>query len=66
MKKSPVSRTGWHKSSYSNGGTNCVEAREHPSGSDVRDSQNPGLGHLSFDSQEWALFLGGVKNPLSK
>lgn len=62
MNKSPVSPgTDWHKSSYSNGGTNCVEARESDRGADVRDSQHPGLGHLRFASPEWASFLQGVK-----
>ncbi|WP_169552629.1 DUF397 domain-containing protein [Nocardiopsis halotolerans] len=63
MNRSPVSPgTDWHKSSYSNGGTNCVEARESVQGADVRDSQNPLLGHLRFASLEWAGFLQGVKN----
>ncbi|MFD6096624.1 DUF397 domain-containing protein [Nocardiopsis flavescens] len=62
MSTSPVSPgTNWHKSSYSNGGTNCVEVREGSQGANVRDSQNPLLGHLSFVSPEWAGFLQGVK-----
>lgn len=62
MNKSPVSPgTDWYKSSYSNGGTNCVEAREGARGADVRDSQHPGLGYLRFASPEWAGFLQGVK-----
>lgn len=62
MNRSPVSPdTDWHKSSYSNGGTNCVEAREGVQGADVRDSQNPLLGHLRFASPEWAGFLQRVK-----
>ncbi|WP_083922085.1 DUF397 domain-containing protein [Nocardiopsis halotolerans] len=44
----------WHKSSYSSGAESCVEAREHVSGADVRDTQNRELGHLSFDRREWA------------
>ncbi|MFJ6019752.1 DUF397 domain-containing protein [Nocardiopsis alba] len=43
----------WHKSSYSHNGNNCVEAREHASGADVRDTQNRDAGYLSFDRAEW-------------
>ncbi|WP_420159890.1 DUF397 domain-containing protein [Nocardiopsis sp. CNT-189] len=28
----------------------------------VRDTQNRGLGHLSFPSGEWSAFLRGVKS----
>ncbi|MFJ9552197.1 DUF397 domain-containing protein [Nocardiopsis sp. NPDC101807] len=50
-----ASRKGeWHKSKYSSGGQNCVEAREDAEGADVRDTQNRHLGHLSFDRREWA------------
>ncbi|SHJ97052.1 protein of unknown function [Nocardiopsis flavescens] len=63
MNKSPVSPgTDWHKSSFSNGGTNCVEAREGSQGADLRDSQNPLLGQLSFASPEWAGLLQGIKS----
>lgn len=62
MNKSPVSPgTDWHKSSYSNGGTNCVETRESAKGADMRDSQNPLLGQLRFASPEWTGFLQGVR-----
>lgn len=44
----------WHKSSYSHNGNNCVEAREHSDGADVRDTQNREAGHLTFDRAEWA------------
>ncbi|MFD6098305.1 DUF397 domain-containing protein [Nocardiopsis flavescens] len=50
--------TKWHKSSYSPNGSNCVEAREHASGADVRDTQNRELGHLGFSGGEWAALLG--------
>lgn len=50
----------WHKSTYSNGGTNCVEARECPGGADMRDTQNRELGHLSFGTDEWSALLGVV------
>ncbi|MET9794752.1 DUF397 domain-containing protein [Nocardiopsis alba] len=50
----------WHKSTYSPNGSNCVEAREHSGGADVRDTQNRELGHLSFKSTEWSALLGVV------
>ncbi|CAL9429426.1 DUF397 domain-containing protein [Nocardiopsis dassonvillei] len=51
----------WHKSTYSANGHNCVEAREHVGGADVRDSQNPHLGHFTFSSAEWTVLLQDVK-----
>ncbi len=47
----------WHKSSYSHNGNNCVEAREHASGADVRDTQHREAGHLSFSGPEWLALL---------
>ena len=44
--------SNWHKSSYSGGSNECPEAREHQTGADVRDTQNRGLGHLSFTYTE--------------
>ncbi|WP_198658995.1 DUF397 domain-containing protein [Nocardiopsis sp. FIRDI 009] len=43
----------WHKSSYSHSGAQCVEVREHPTGADVRDTQNRDAGHLTFPRNEW-------------
>ncbi|MBB6172127.1 hypothetical protein HNR23_002187 [Nocardiopsis mwathae] len=51
----------WHKSTYSSGGTNCVETREHEHGADLRDSQHPGLGFLSFGAREQSVFLAAVR-----
>ncbi|WP_017582207.1 DUF397 domain-containing protein [Nocardiopsis valliformis] len=48
----------WHKSSYSGGTNECVEAREHQAGADVRDTQNRELGYLSFTRAEWNAFIG--------
>ncbi|GAB3441837.1 DUF397 domain-containing protein [Streptomonospora sediminis] len=56
------SRSGWHKSSYSDGGSNCVEVREHIAGADVRDTQHREAGHLALPSAEWAAFLVAVKS----
>ncbi|MGW9349019.1 DUF397 domain-containing protein [Nocardiopsis flavescens] len=52
----------WHKSSYSANGGNCVKAREHTGGADVRDSQNRKLGYLSFPGGEWTALLDAVSS----
>ncbi|MFJ9554061.1 DUF397 domain-containing protein [Nocardiopsis sp. NPDC101807] len=51
----------WHKSSYSANGGNCVEAREHTGGADVRDSQNRAAGYLEFTGDEWAALVNAVR-----
>ncbi|MFC7327126.1 DUF397 domain-containing protein [Marinactinospora rubrisoli] len=51
----------WHISTYSNGGSNCVEARATRDGADVRDSQHRELGHITFPAAEWAAFLQGIQ-----
>jgi hypothetical protein len=48
---------GWHKSSYSNTGSQCVEVKETARGADVRDTQNREAGHLSFPAGEWSALL---------
>ncbi|WP_306369005.1 DUF397 domain-containing protein [Nocardiopsis sp. CC223A] len=53
--------TEWHKSSYSGSSSNCVETREHTSGTDVRDTQNREAGHLTFSSSEWVAALATEK-----
>ena len=47
---------GFHKSTYSNDGSHCVEVKE---GSEtlVRDTQNRDKGILSFPASEWAALL---------
>ncbi|GAA1452937.1 DUF397 domain-containing protein [Nocardiopsis tropica] len=50
----------FHKSSYSQP-QNCVEVAEMPSATAVRDTQNRGLGHLLFESREWAGVVATVK-----
>lgn len=49
----------FHKSSYSQGATNCVEVAEGPTTA-VRDTQNRELGHLDFSGGEWAAVLALV------
>lgn len=51
----------WHKSSYSGGTNNCVEARETPSAVDLRDTQNRNAGHLGFARAEWAAALRVIR-----
>ncbi|PRX96674.1 DUF397 domain-containing protein [Allonocardiopsis opalescens] len=52
----------WHKSSYSNGASNCVEIREHADRADVRDTKRREAGHITFDRAEWSAFLRAVRN----
>ncbi|OLT25863.1 DUF397 domain-containing protein [Nocardiopsis sp. CNR-923] len=48
----------FRKSSYSGATTqNCVEVADLPTGAAVRDSQNPGLGHLKVPAAEWTALL---------
>ncbi|WP_017537318.1 MULTISPECIES: DUF397 domain-containing protein [Nocardiopsis] len=56
-----ISETGWRKSSFSKGDTNCVESRLAVQRVHVRDSRNPGLGHLAFPCAEWQAFLRGLE-----
>lgn len=52
----------WHKSSFSNATSNCVEARTGAPGVvQVRDSKDPNGPHLAFTSEEWGAFVNGVK-----
>jgi hypothetical protein len=51
----------WHKSSYSNAGNQCVEVARIGGAVAVRDSKNPGGGHLTFSATEWEAFLDSVK-----
>ncbi|WP_369696564.1 DUF397 domain-containing protein [Nocardiopsis sp. YSL2] len=52
---------GWRKSSHSTASGECVEVADMESGALIRDSKQPELGHLSFVSGEWSLFLASVK-----
>ena len=50
--------SSWWKSSYSGSkGGECVEVAGGHCHMHLRDSKNPGLGHLSFSSGEWMTFL---------
>ncbi|MFT2015572.1 DUF397 domain-containing protein [Streptomyces sp. 796.1] len=55
----------WHKSTYSNGGGNCIEwAPSHAAATDVvpvRDSKDPHGPALAFEASAWLAFVAGVK-----
>jgi uncharacterized protein DUF397 len=58
-----LSRATWRKSSYSNGGGECVEVADLENGSRaLRDSKNPDDGMLTFDRQAWDSFVTGIKS----
>lgn len=52
----------WHKSSYSNGDTNCVEHAATDVAAYVRDSKDREGAVLTFDRDAWASFLAAVRN----
>ncbi|HLX48563.1 MAG TPA: DUF397 domain-containing protein [Streptosporangiaceae bacterium] len=51
----------WRKSSYSSGEGNCVEVAHDPGAIAVRDSKNPGNGHLTLTPAEWQTFTAKIK-----
>ncbi|MEV2274518.1 DUF397 domain-containing protein [Nocardiopsis sp. NPDC049922] len=56
-----MSERQWHKSSYSSGVNNdCVEVSEG-SAVLVRDTQNRGLGHLTYPRGEWSCLMATLK-----
>jgi hypothetical protein len=58
-----LTRAAWRKSSFSGSGNACVEVADLPGGARaVRDSKNPGGGHLTFTATEWAAFTAGVRD----
>jgi hypothetical protein len=50
----------WRKSSYSGQG-NCVEVAPLRDGVAVRDSKDPDGAVLRFGSDDWRVFVGGIK-----
>jgi Domain of unknown function (DUF397) len=62
MDAADLSRATWRKSSYSNGGGECVEVADLSDGTRaLRDSKNPDDGVLIFDRESWASFVAGIK-----
>ena len=49
----------WHKASYSQGVTNCVEVAEGATTA-VRDSRHRRGGHLEFPGGEWTALVATV------
>ena len=57
-----TSKYTWCKSSYSDPQANCVEvARNLPGTVAVRDSKNPGNGHLVLSRSAWETFTAKIK-----
>ena len=56
-----TSEITWHKSSYSNGGTNCVEVAEGPT-THLRDTQNRAQAQLSISGSEWNALLHALRS----
>jgi hypothetical protein len=53
----------WRKSTFSDGGDNCVEVAMTTDGTvGVRHSKNPAGPVLSFTAAEWAAFTNGVRS----
>ncbi|WP_304451117.1 DUF397 domain-containing protein [Nocardiopsis sp. YSL2] len=52
----------WHKSTYSENGSHCVEVQETARGAHVRDTQNREAGHLSFPAGEWSALVTVAAN----
>ena len=56
-----LSAAEWRKSSFSNGGEQCVEIADLPGGGvALRDSKNPSLPALRYTIDEWDAFRKGV------
>lgn len=52
---------GWHKSTYSGSGNNCVEVRTTGPGIAVRDSKKPHGAILVFTPSQWRAFTRSIK-----
>jgi hypothetical protein len=52
----------WRKSSYSSAQNACVEVANTRTACAVRDSKNPGQGHLIFTAKAWGSFVAEVKD----
>ncbi|MET8982580.1 DUF397 domain-containing protein [Streptomyces sp. NPDC004539] len=61
IKASSLAGVAWIKSSYSNGGGNCVEAAPLPATIALRDSKNPDGPALLVPGAAFRSFLAGVR-----
>lgn len=51
----------WRTSSFSGGGSNCVEVAFTPDLVGVRDSKNRDSGVLAFGAEQWHQFIAAVR-----
>lgn len=51
----------WRKSSYSSDTANCVEVAAAPNYIYVRDSKDPNLTAISYDTGSWRTFILAVR-----
>ncbi len=61
MTVSDLTGARWRKSSRSGAGNDCVELVVATTGAAIRDSKNPGAGHVAFAATGWNAFMGVVK-----
>jgi hypothetical protein len=52
----------WRKSSFSTGQNDCVEVARTPAAVLVRDSKNPGGGHLAVTARTWESLIAAIKH----
>ena len=57
-----MNNTGWIKSSFSYANGNCVEARAHADGIEVRNSRYPDISLPPFTHDEWNAFTAAVRS----
>ncbi len=57
-----VDEDGFVCPSFSDPAQWCVSVRKNDDGVEVRSTRDPSLTTVSFDDDEWAAFVAGVKN----